>query len=367
MPPGRRITGTLANWRGSVHIGWVDGEPPEPDWTILDRLGNYLHQQYDQEAQDRVIELDCRLEGLNLTEEQIHMGRAPELRLDELPAVQESVTMRFTAAVKRQAWRRSRKTQGRWTATLSNRKTAKASKKWIARLAKGTNESFKLETVPKAVGAKGRLPKSRTHKARNSSFRTRNARNSTAGTKDSKTTDSKPTDSKTTAATRVKIVWEACPDDPYMGQKVRFIGLSTLPDLLGTTGEVHLVQNRKTPDSVVQVVSVQYVLRAGKLALAHVPKEELQLLTEGEIEMKIQPFRLNYTGFHKSVKTIQKDVNSGDDAKDLELAQHGHCFELGMSRGLSKGIAKVRKCHALPCLAMQCYAVPCHAIRGSAH
>ncbi len=117
-------------------------------------MGNYLHQQYDQEAQDQVIELDCRLEGLDLTEEQIQMARAPELRLDQLPAVSSSVNMRFTAAVKRQIWKRTRKTKSRWTSTLSNRSVATASNKWIARLSKGTQESFKLETVPKAVGTK---------------------------------------------------------------------------------------------------------------------------------------------------------------------------------------------------------------------
>jgi hypothetical protein len=336
MPPGRRITGTLANWRGSVHIGWVDGEPPEPDWSILDNLGNYLHQQYDQEAQDQVIELDCRLEGLDLTEEQIQMARAPELRLDQLPAVSSSVNMRFTAAVKRQIWKRTRKTKSRWTSTLSNRSVATASNKWIARLSKGTQESFKLETVPKAVGTKRK--RGPALKAKNA-FRMRFARKSSAVTKDSKTTGSKPNDSKTTTATKVKIVWEACPDHPYMGKKVRCIGQSTLPELLGMTGEVQLVQNRQSPDSVVQIVSIQYAGRAGKLVLAHVPLDDLQLVTESDMEVHIQPFRLNYKGFHKCVKTIQTTLMSGINAQDLELAQYGQSFELGMCRGLPKGIA----------------------------
>ena len=77
------------------------------------------------------------------------------------------------------------------------------------------------------------------------------------------------------------------------------------------------------------------------------------------MEVHIQPFRLNYKGFHLSVKTIQKSLMSGINAQDLELAQYGQCFELGMSRGLPKALPNYVS--AMLCFALQCYAVPCNA------
>ena len=85
-------------------------------------MGNYIHQMYDQEPPEEVIELDFRFQDLALTPEQIHMARPTLERQKEL--VQDSlVVQRFRAAAKRD--RQRGKNKSRWGQTLAQQKIGK--------------------------------------------------------------------------------------------------------------------------------------------------------------------------------------------------------------------------------------------------
>ena len=110
------------------------GEPPEPDWSVLDKLGNYLTQNHDEpESEDQMEVFDFRFEALELNEEQIQMMRPPEDRLDTLDKVRPAVaalTNAQTVRLKRRA-----RLKNRWSSTFQNSFCQKTAQAWKARLA----------------------------------------------------------------------------------------------------------------------------------------------------------------------------------------------------------------------------------------
>jgi hypothetical protein len=101
-PPGRGITPKSAGdrvWAWSKFQHWGEmGGPEEPDWTQLDKIGNWLEQNEDPpEAPEDWLLLDCRFEDLQFTEEQLRMMRPPEERLQDLPPVRRGLKEQFEA------------------------------------------------------------------------------------------------------------------------------------------------------------------------------------------------------------------------------------------------------------------------------
>ena len=97
VPPGRGISLETSSKRVVfAQEKWVDGQPAKPDWSLLDKMGNYLEQQHHQDHQKMLDEpiLDLRFQNLDLSPEQIEMIRPPEERMSDLPKVRHSVAQK---------------------------------------------------------------------------------------------------------------------------------------------------------------------------------------------------------------------------------------------------------------------------------
>ena len=95
--------------------------PPEPDWSQLDKIGNYLHQL--QEVPDREEpELDCRFEDLQLTPQQLAMAAPPEARLKAYTPVRRGVARRMESQRRINMARQRRAGKpSKWAQKLSQR------------------------------------------------------------------------------------------------------------------------------------------------------------------------------------------------------------------------------------------------------
>ena len=90
LPPFRAIRPATARARLDGARDWPQGSPPEPDWSRLDRLGNYLHQLADVPDREEA-ELDLRFDELQLSPHQLSMAASPEARLKTLQPVRHGV------------------------------------------------------------------------------------------------------------------------------------------------------------------------------------------------------------------------------------------------------------------------------------
>ena len=167
-PVGRGICSWTADQRVDQFRRWEGGEPPEPDWTQLDNLGNYLHQMgmpAEPEPEALVID-DFRFDDLDLTPEQVHMLRPVEDRLASLPEVPGHIATRQEAKRRHDQRLTRRKTKSRWAGTLSRRLSSEASQKWRKELAsvKGDVASFKQLHTPEARGVKS-VVRQRRHRS----------------------------------------------------------------------------------------------------------------------------------------------------------------------------------------------------------
>ena len=90
LPTFRGIPKMVAENRMEAARGWPAGVPLEPDWTVLDRLGNYLDQGHHpaedpEDPESAAVVLDGRFADLALTPEQIQILVRLEARIQQLP------------------------------------------------------------------------------------------------------------------------------------------------------------------------------------------------------------------------------------------------------------------------------------------
>ena len=90
LPVLRGISQKEADARIHKHSEWENGEPPEPDWSVLDKLGSYLSQSHHpaedpEDPESQAVVLDGRFADLALTPAQVEMLKPVEERIKMLP------------------------------------------------------------------------------------------------------------------------------------------------------------------------------------------------------------------------------------------------------------------------------------------
>ena len=297
IPPGRRVSFVQAQWRVKMHESWKDGEPPEPDWSRLDTLGNYLHQSYDKEEKDEPVEWDCRFHGLELTPEQEDMMKPASQRDPPGPPIPEYIKKRVSSVSAGIQARRKNKIKSRWATTLASRKTSKAGLKWTKALSvAGGPVEFAKKLTPKAV-----------QKAARQKF-------------------SKYAKSKAKSKAKTKPKYHTCTDDPaeawtgpvefsvltdhqLLGKRVRVVGAASCPEHIGKIGDVVLVQMCRCAITGVQHchVSVSVGGKTVHADLRDVQEEDPDVCTAA-----IVPFRQNFNGFAKDLPALRMALSQVD-------------------------------------------------------
>ena len=332
-PPGRRIPFTLAQWRIAVHHTWEDGMPPEPDWSSLDTMGNYLHQTYDKEEKpDEAVELDCRFAGLELNQDQIDMIKPAEQREPPGPPVPAHIARRVSHVMATESARRKRKVKSRWAATLASRKSAKHALKWTAQVkAAGGTIQFVKDKMPKAVQHRSRqsfLQKAKQH-----------AKATADGKSTSKTASGGASGPQSTKAWCGNVEWAKVPGHQLMDKVVRVVGGGSAPEYLGKCGKVILVQSRKCINTGIQAYQVSVALTETKTL--HLEASDVQELDPEAHIVQMKPFKQNYQGFDKALPGVRKLLGLGPEAETLEPGVFGHVLESGF---VALGQIELQRC-----------------------
>ena len=329
LPPGRGIPPRVAQQRvGEIRDAWQGGEPPEPDWAILDNLGNYLEQGHDApEDEDQIVEIDCRFEGLQLTEEQIHMMRPPEERLATLQKVRPAVAD-LTAAQKNRCQHKARsRFRSRWSAKFQKRHHQKASNAWKKRLEDaGGLEGLKSSLTPVLAGAKGqalgRLALQRQAKAEaKAKGQITNGKTIKGAKQIAKRQNSGPIVQKSD-----QIILTECSEHQLLSQTVRVIDPAGASDRFGQAGVVSAVHQRSSGGSSSEMVVLRF--SEDPRDAAYFPLEWVRPVADEAACLEPRPIKLDYQRFRAERKAqVKAQLGCGQDGASLDAVSDGQLLD----------------------------------------
>ena len=302
LPPSQGIKPVTACARIDGAAAWPEGGPPEPDWTKVDQLGTYLHQLQEVPGREEA-ELDLRLRDLQLTPQQLAMAASPESRLKTLTPVRHGVAAQMESRARiRTAIRHRVLRPGKWATKLSARYKQKFAQEANKKLqAAGSMAALSNTIMPGASGAKALK-----RKPQKAAWAARKKIGSTAGAGQ--------------AQPEVQLTYEMIHDHPFLGAQVRVISPATMPELLGKIAKCQVVQLRKLHknDPGKQICTIE-LSTLGPDATYHIPRDELQLLSEEAAFILPAPFRQNLSRFSLTQK---QDVRRQLSLPVSSIAEH---------------------------------------------
>ena len=330
-PCFRLIPQSIADRRVQQARLWQNGEPPVPDWSVLDRLGNYLDQQHHprenpDDPEDDAVVLDGRFEDLALTPEQLLMLVPLDQRLKDLPRGSSTLVKRAEAAKRIRTKRKSR-----WAQKFGDQAGKKQSKKWRARLAQGVSvqemkrQNFGQAAAPKRKFWRGGKKKASTTQAK-------------AEAKPNK--GQKPKGPNSVEKTRSE-------NSPWLQQKVRIMSPTSHPTMLGFVGHVvaHWQGEDETePDQGTLTLMLEAALGKGVFQI-HLPVAEVCRCDQLPEHVPVGPPKLNLQHYPPQVRYAfcqELGVNPGDAGLEPLPDQ-------AMSEGTSIHAGQVEIRLRLPC------------------
>ena len=220
-PCFRLIPQKIADRRIQKARLWPNGEAPVPDWSVLDRLGNYLDQQHHprenpDDPEDDAVVLDGRFQDLALTPEQLEMMVPLDQRLKDLPRGSSTLVKRAEAAK-----HIVRKRKSQWAKKFGDQAGQKQAAKWRVRLARGVSvEEMKRQNFGQVAGQKRKFWRGGSTKTRRTQAKAK-----------AKAKGQKPTGPSSVEKTRFET-------SPWLQQKVRIMSATSHPTMLGFVGQV---------------------------------------------------------------------------------------------------------------------------------
>jgi hypothetical protein len=312
FPPGRGIAPSVASKRVVDAASWPWGEPPKPDWSKLDNLGNYLHQVYHQELEAMAAEpiLDMRFQGLQLTPEQIYMLRPPEERFSELPAVRQSIVARQEQLHSNQ--RRKLRRANKWATKFKARLHKAQADKMVARLELAGSKDQLRQSIP----LKGTTSKrAYVHALR------RKRQRRQAGLPELP-------NGRPRKDSPAQVTFQDLADHGLLNQEVRIISARTHPGRFARTGTVLAAQLRKIADQGPGQVLLQISFSSLSDDSCWFPAEEVQSTAQEVNLVPPGPFRIDYQHFRTPSKVAIKTLlGCGADCQTLEPVQTGRSLE----------------------------------------
>ena len=271
-PVFRGIPQYLADHRVEEAKNWPEGVPPVPDWSVLDKLGNYLDQRHhpDEDPDDpesQAVVLDGRFADLTLTPAQMEMLVPIEQRISALPRGASHLTKKAAAAKKHKTKRRSK-----WAKMFGQDRFRKQVHLWKAKLVQaGSKASFKLQTFGTAT---------RKHKLWH-------------GARAKAKAIAKVEHPALAPVPLAPVPWES---SPFLRQDVRIVKPDTHPQMIGLRGEVQAHHRKPDETGENQGTLTVFVTRAkggGTFQTVHIPVREVCLVSQLPAHAPLGPARLN--------------------------------------------------------------------------
>ena len=155
-PPSKGLRPAWCEARVEAAAEWGDEGPPKPDWSALDKLGQYLEVVPPRDGPENEEDyLELPRDQLDLTPEQERMLLPIEERLRAIP-LEPDLQSRVANSWARQRLRQTRKKRtGRWAGTLGNRPLHKQAAKWRQKVREAGQsvEKFRETMRPLVRGA----------------------------------------------------------------------------------------------------------------------------------------------------------------------------------------------------------------------